>query len=77
MEARGTGASKGEGRGGARGEGRKEAGKGEKEASRKEIQKQKENLLRVQTQAGTIQPFGMGNLGASKRAMGGPKNGRN
>jgi len=47
------------GEGVARKEGRKEDSKEEKEASRKEVQKGREKLLRVQTQACIIQPLRM------------------
>jgi len=48
------------GEGVAREEGRKEDSKEEKEVSRKEVQKGREKLLRVQTQACIIQPLRMG-----------------
>jgi len=77
FESRRAGASGGEGRGGS-----EEEGRGEKGASMKENQEEKEKLLRVQTQPSTIQPLWMGrthaawgNPGAAKTAMSGTKNG--
>ncbi len=60
-----TGVTRGEGRGGAREEGEKEAIKGEKKQVGKERQRWKEKLLRIQTQACTIQPCRMGRTHAA------------
>jgi len=64
-ESRKAGASGGRAGGGSEEVERKGPSRGEKGASKKEKQEEKETLLRVQTQAGTIQPLSMGRTHAA------------